>query len=104
MCSSARGESIERRGQLPLPAPPPPPPFAVLRALKSQYPITDDLLPAFDLLVFDLELCLIPAAAELDEPEEEVNEAPFPAAANTPGLAYEPYRGEERSAEGAAAK
>ena len=56
-----------------------------------------DLLPALDLLVFDLELCLIPAA--LEEAEEVPNE-PFPA--NTPELAYELYRGDDRSAEGAA--
>ena len=63
----------------------------------SHHPI--DILPALDLLVFDLELCLIPAA--LEEEGEEVPNEPFPAA-NMPELAYELYRGEERSAEGAA--
>ena len=50
----------------------------------SLHPI--DILPALDLLVFDLELCLIPAA--LEEEGEEVPNEPFPAA-NMPELAYE---------------
>ena len=42
-----------------------------------------DILPALDLLVLDLELCLIPAALE---DGEEAAKGPF----MTPELAYEP--------------
>ena len=72
---------------------------SVLSHPKQAWHHPIDILPALDLLVFDLELCLIPAA--LEEEGEEVPNEPFPAA-NMPELAYELYRGEERSAEGAA--
>lgn len=48
---------------------------------------------ALDLLVFDLELCLIPAA--LAEEGEGAPKELFPAA-NTPEFAYELYRGDDR--------
>lgn len=74
-----------------------PPPFVLVRALslisrRKPHPAID-LLPALDLLVFDLELCLIPAA--LAEEGEGAPKELFPAA-NTPEFAYELYRGDDR--------